>query len=153
MSGWAWKQVLALGDAFRGLEVIDSGRYRIYRCNKNRKCIRRVTRTHFYTFSTFFVCLHALSPTFNCFWAPHTHSRVPTRVFKPDCSFSTCFQLLSTIFSYFFWIILSIFIYSLLILSIFDCLYLFSTIFTQIRVLLLVFTYFLNIIFNYFPLY
>ena len=90
---------------------------------------------------------------FQSFPSPRTHSRVPTRVFKPDCSFSTRFQLLSTIFSCFFKNILSVFIYSLLILSIFDRLDLFSTIFTQIRVLLLVFTYFFNIIFNYFHIF
>ena len=45
------------------------------------------------------MCLHTLLPTFNRFRAPRTHSRVPTHVFKPDCSFSTRFQLLSTIFS------------------------------------------------------
>ena len=149
MSSQAWKQVLALGDAFRGPEVIDSGRYRIYRHDKNRKRVKRVTRTHFYAFSTFFVSARVIA-YFQSFPSPRTHSRVPTHVFKPDCSFSTHFQLLSTIFSCFFKNILSVLIYSLFILSIFDRLYLFSTIFTQIRVLLLVFTYFFKYYFQLF---
>ena len=142
-SSWkiSGKQVLALGDAFRGLEVIESGQYHIYRRNKNRKRIKRVTRTNFWPFLhvfNFFCVSACVIAYFQLFLSPRMHSRVPTCVFKPDCSFSTCFQLLSTIFSSFFLYILSIFIYSLLILSIFDRLYLFLTTFTQIWVLLLV---------------
>ena len=58
--------------------------------------------TIFMCFDFFLVCLHVLSPTFNHLWAPCTHSWVPRRVFEPDCLFSICFQLLSTIFSCFF---------------------------------------------------
>ena len=97
------------------------------------------------------MCLHALLPTFNRFRAP---ARIPEcqHVFS---SLTAHFQLVFNYFQLFLAVfkkknILSVFIYSLLILSIFDRLYLFSTIFTQIRVLLLVFTYFFNIIFNYF---
>ena len=124
--------MVALGDAFSGPEVIDSGRYRIYRRDKNRKRVKRVSRTHFCPFLRVFnfFCVSArVIAYFQSFPSPRTHSRVPTRVFKPDCSFSTRFQLLSTIFSCFLKNILSVFIYSLLILSIFDRLYLFSTIF------------------------
>ena len=98
MSSQAWKQVLALRDAFRDPEVIDSGWYHIYR---HDKCIKRVTRTHFWpflrVFNFFCVSAHVIA-YFQSFLSPRMHPQVPTCVFKPDCSFSTCFQLLSAVF-------------------------------------------------------
>ena len=100
--------------------------------------------THFWLFFGSAETLHALSIVSK---PPHTFLSSNT-CFQADCSFSTHFQLLSTIFSCFYiYIFPSAFTYSLLILSIFDHLYLFLTFFTQIRVLLHLF---FNINFNYF---
>ena len=79
------------------------------------------------------------------------HPWVPAPVFKPDCSFLTNFQLLLSIFGCFY-LFPTVSNYSLSILPISDRLYLFPTVFTQIRVFPHNFTYFFisfSIIFCY----
>ena len=70
------------------------------------------------------------------------HSWASAPDFELDHSFSTHVQLLSAIFSCFY-LSPSVFTFSLSILPIFDHLYLFSTVLSQIWVLVLIFTYFL----------
>ena len=116
----------------------------MHTCDKSRKRIKRVARTHFQPFSCIFDSYHVCACViayFQSFLRPRTHTQVSVPVFVPECSFLTHFQLLLSIFSCFY-LFLTIFTYSLSNLPIFDRLYLFSTVFTQIRVLLLIFTYF-----------
>ena len=123
----------------------------MHTCDKSRKCVKRVARTHFQPFSHIFDSYHVCACViayFQLFPRPQTHTQVSAPVFAPECSFLTHFQLLLSIFSHFY-LFLTIFTYSLLNLPIFDHLYLFSTFFTQIQVLLLIFTYLFFIIFKF----
>ena len=119
--------------------------------DKSQKCVKMCPGDPFYTFLTLITCVHASSPAVNCF-------RMPECI--PGCQhlFSGLTAYFQLIFNYTqlffsgFYLFPTVLTYYLSILPIFDCLHLFSTIFTQIWVLLL-FPPFFYIIFNYFPLY
>ena len=102
----------------------------------------------FYVFLTLITCVHVSSPAVNRFRMPECISGCQ----HPFSGLTTYFQLVFNYIQLFFssfYLFSTVLTYYLSTLPIFDCLHLFSTIFTQIWVLPLFFPFF-YIIFNYF---
>ena len=117
----------------------------MHRRNKSQKCVRMVENVFLWPFLCVFNFYHVCACIIaycQSFPSAQMHSWASAPDFEPDHSFSTHVQLLSAIFSCFY---LSpiVFTFSLSILCIFNHLYLFSTVLSQIWVLVLIFTYFL----------
>ena len=99
---------------------------------KNWKHIKMVKNVFWWPFlCTFNSCCICICVIAHCqpFLGPWMHLQVPAPVFEPDHSFLTHFWLLLSNCSYFFYIFQTIFPYSLSILPISNCLYLFLTVF------------------------